>query len=82
MSFLALMLVGLVWTYLLLTTLISYDLPWSAGKLKQREARIDRISSEWDEITLIKMVMEGSIEEWMLDVLNQKIGMAGRLDRR
>ena len=56
--------------------LISYDLPWSAGKLKQREARIDRISSEWDEITLIKMVMRGSIEEWMLDVLNQKIAVA------
>lgn len=55
--------------------LISYDLPWSAGKLKQREARIDRISTEWNEITLIKMVMEGSIEEWMLDVLNQKIAV-------
>jgi SNF2 family DNA or RNA helicase len=57
--------------------LISYDLPWSAGKLKQREARIDRISSEWDEITLIKMVMRDSIEEWMLDHLLQKIGVAG-----
>ena len=57
--------------------LISYDLPWSAGKLKQREARIDRISTEWDEITLIKMVMKDSIEEWMLDHLLQKIGVAG-----
>ena len=57
--------------------LISYDLPWSAGKLKQREARIDRISSEWDEITLIKMGMRNSIEEWMLDVLMQKVGVAG-----
>ena len=56
--------------------LISYDLPWSAGKLKQREARIDRISSEWPEITLIKMVMRNTIEEWMLDVLNQKIAVA------
>lgn len=55
--------------------LISYDLPWSAGKLKQREARIDRISSEWDEITLIKLVMKDSIEEWMLDVLNEKIAV-------
>jgi SNF2 family DNA or RNA helicase len=67
--------------------LISYDLPWSAGKLKQREARIDRISSEWDEITLIKMVMNGSIEEWMLDVLNQKINLAsawidGKFDKQ
>jgi SNF2 family DNA or RNA helicase len=57
--------------------LISYDLPWSAGKLKQREARIDRISTEWDEITLIKMVMKDSIEEWMLDQLMQKVGVAG-----
>lgn len=67
--------------------LISYDLPWSAGKLKQREARIDRISSEWDEITLIKMCMEGSIEEWMLMQLEQKIAVGdawidGKYDRQ
>lgn len=67
--------------------LISYDLPWSAGKFDQREARIVRLSSEWPEITLISMVMEGSIEEHQYGMLQQKRGisdaiMDGKHDRK
>jgi SNF2 family DNA or RNA helicase len=56
--------------------LISYDLPFSAGKLHQREGRIDRISSVWPQITLISMLMRDSIEERMLDMLEQKMAIA------
>jgi SNF2 family DNA or RNA helicase len=52
--------------------LFSYDLPWSAGKWEQRNGRIDRLSSEWPEITLLSMLMHGSIEERMYDMVEQK----------
>lgn len=52
--------------------LISYDLPWSAGAWNQRNARIIRLSSEFDKITLISMLMAGSIEERQYDALAQK----------
>lgn len=56
--------------------LISADLPWSAGKFEQRKARIDRISSKWPEITLISVLVRGSIEERMLDLLETKSAVA------
>src|SRR5690606_28340090 len=40
--------------------LISYDLPWSSGKLEQREARIIRLSSEFPHVTVATFVMRGS----------------------
>lgn len=52
--------------------LISYDLPWSAGKLDQRESRIIRLSSEFPHVTLTSFVMRGSIEERQYDMLQEK----------
>jgi SNF2 family DNA or RNA helicase len=57
--------------------LISYDLPWSAGKWEQRNGRIIRLSSEWGHVTLLSMLMRGSIEERMLDMLQTKSEVAG-----
>lgn len=56
--------------------LISYDLPWSTGKMEQRQARIIRLSSEFPEVTLLNMVIAGSIEEWQFDKLGQKKAIA------
>jgi SNF2 family DNA or RNA helicase len=56
--------------------LINYDLPWSAGKLKQRNARIDRLSSEFDAITVVNAIMRGSIEARMFDMLEEKKAIA------
>lgn len=56
--------------------LISYDLPWSSGKLEQRNARIVRLSSEWESVTLINLLMRGSIEERQYAMLEQKKAIA------
>ena len=55
--------------------LISYDLPWSAGKLDQREARIIRLSSLHPHVTIASFVMKGSIEERQYEMLQQKRGI-------
>lgn len=52
--------------------LISYDLPWSAGKLDQREARIIRLSSEFPHVNVVSFVMRGSIEERQYEMLQEK----------
>jgi SNF2 family DNA or RNA helicase len=52
--------------------LISYDLPWSAGKLDQRESRIIRLSSEFPHVTVTSFVMKGSLEERQYDMLQEK----------
>ena len=52
--------------------LISFDLPWSSGKLEQREARIIRLSSEFPHVTIATFVMHGSIEERQHDMLVHK----------
>lgn len=52
--------------------LISYDLPWSAGAWNQRNARIVRLSSEFEKVTVISVLMAGSIEERQYDALTQK----------
>jgi SNF2 family DNA or RNA helicase len=52
--------------------LICYDLPWSAGSLAQRVARIDRTNSAFDQIIIGYMFGESTIEERMYDLLMQK----------
>lgn len=52
--------------------LISYDLPWSSGKMEQREARIIRLSSKFPHVTLCTFVMRGTIEARQHDMLEQK----------
>lgn len=56
--------------------LFSYDLPWSAGKFAQRNARIVRLSSKWPEVTLSTMIMRHSIEERMEEMLAEKLKIA------
>lgn len=52
--------------------LCSYDLPWSSGKLEQREARIIRLSSTFDHVNIVSFVMQGSIEERQYEMLVHK----------
>lgn len=56
--------------------LISFDLPWSTGKYEQRESRIIRLSSEWTHVNIISMIVEGSVERRIHDLLASKKGVA------
>jgi SNF2 family DNA or RNA helicase len=56
--------------------LINFNLPWSAGKFDQRQARIIRLSSEWEAVTLNTVMMAGSIEERMHEMLHAKRAIA------
>jgi SNF2 family DNA or RNA helicase len=67
--------------------LVSFDKPWSTGKYEQRESRIIRLSSEWEHVNIVSMVVQGSIEERISDMLEQKKGIAsawvdGQYDER
>ncbi len=52
--------------------LICYDLPWSAGALAQRVARIDRTDSVFKQIQITYLYAANTIEERMLTMLQQK----------
>ena len=56
--------------------LICYDLPWSAGALAQRVARIDRTNSAFRSIQISYMYGQGTIEERMYRMLAQKMRVA------
>jgi SNF2 family DNA or RNA helicase len=56
--------------------LFSLDLPWSTGAFEQREARIIRISSEWEHVNLISLQAAGSIDERIYEMINAKHGVS------
>ena len=56
--------------------LICYDLPWCAGALAQRVARIDRTSSAFKQINITYMYGHNTIEERMFKMLVQKAKVA------
>lgn len=56
--------------------LINYDLPWQAGLLKQRNARIRRASSEWEHVVVQDFIVQDTIEERLADMLRHKIAVS------
>ena len=52
--------------------LINYDLPFSAGQLEQRNARIDRMSSQHANTLVVDYLMEGSVEEFYADIIDAR----------
>lgn len=58
------------------THLINYDLPWSAGALQQRVARIDRTSTLHKRIDILYLYAHGTIEERQFQMLKEKSRIA------
>lgn len=58
------------------THLLNYDLPWSAGALDQRVARIDRTSSKHEKIQIMYLYTAMTIEERQYHMLKEKARVA------
>ena len=54
--------------------MINYDLPWNPMKIEQRIGRIHRIGQE-KEVFIYNLCAAGSIEDYILEVLDKKINM-------
>ncbi len=54
--------------------MINYDLPWNPMKIEQRIGRIHRIGQE-NEVLVYNLCAEGSLEEYILEMLDKKINM-------
>ena len=52
--------------------LINYDLPMSSGALKQRNGRHVRANNQFREVTIDNLIIEGSVEEYLLSRLTYK----------
>ena len=55
-------------------TLINFDVPWNPMAIEQRIGRIDRIGQN-REVFVFNLVTRGTIEEHVLDLLEDKISM-------
>ena len=54
--------------------MINYDLPWNPMKIEQRIGRIHRIGQE-NEVRIYNLCAMGSIEDYILEILDRKINM-------
>ncbi len=54
--------------------LVNYDLPWNPMKVEQRIGRIDRIGQK-KSVLIFNLSTTGTVEECMLRVLSERIGL-------
>jgi len=54
--------------------MVNYDLPWNPMKIEQRIGRIHRIGQK-NEVQIYNFCAAGSIEDYILDILDRKINM-------
>jgi SNF2 family DNA or RNA helicase len=55
-------------------SIVNYDLPWNPMKIEQRIGRIHRIGQTQD-VFIFNFCIQGSIEEYVLRILHDKINM-------
>lgn len=60
------------------TSVIHYDLPWSIAKVEQREDRAHRIGQK-QNLTVYKLIVEKSIDEYVLKTLYKKQQIANQI---
>lgn len=53
--------------------LVNYDLPWNPMRVEQRIGRVHRIGQERDHVFIINLAVANTIEDYVLEVLYEKI---------
>ena len=53
--------------------LVNYDLPWNPMVVEQRIGRIQRLASNHAYVTVLNLVVAGSVEERIVGVLSEKL---------
>ncbi len=53
--------------------LINYDLPWNPMRVEQRIGRVHRIGQEHDSVIIVNLAVADTIEDYVLQVLYEKI---------
>ena len=59
-------------------SIINYDLHWNPMKIEQRIGRIDRVGQKKKKIFVINMIVEGSIDQRILEVMDRKLSLISK----
>ena len=58
------------------STLVNMDIPWTPGRLAQRNARVRRVDSEQDSFLVVNLIIHGTLEEGILRMVEHKADLA------
>lgn len=64
------------------SSLIHYDMPWTASTFDQRSNRIHRLNSEFESVNIISMVLNDSIDEQVMRTIEHKRNLSDGLIER
>lgn len=54
---------------------INYDLHWNPMRIEQRIGRIDRVGQKKNTIDVVNLIVDGSIDERVIQVIERKLGL-------
>jgi SNF2 family DNA or RNA helicase len=55
--------------------LVNYDLPWNPSKVEQRIGRIDRIGQKSEQVLVVNLFLEHSVDERVYQALRERCGL-------
>ncbi len=58
------------------STLVNLDIPWTPGRLAQRNARVRRVDSTANGFLVVNLVVRGTLEEGILRMVEHKADLA------
>lgn len=60
------------------SAIINYDLHWNPMKIEQRIGRVDRVGQKKDKISVVNFIVEGSIDQRILQVIEKKLALISK----